>query len=108
MKISRHGSDANHGIYSIELNDTRARYHANSRSIHIQSSRVLDFDTPAKHNYRIQLSPAECGQLLQALAIGVAAQDNEALKEALRPYLRDLLVIATACTEPPHHKVPKV
>lgn len=97
MLIHREGSYANHGVSSVVLDNIGVTFNPGTGCLELRHKVARDFNTPATHDYMIELSVRELGMLVQALAGASEEESFEGSVEPLRRSLKDLLTLAVAC-----------
>jgi hypothetical protein len=97
MRVSRRGTDANHGTSVINLNKVSASWNSSPKGLVLNSRRVRDFNTKATHDYTIAVPLNELALLLQAMG-GTACKESASEVEAeLAGALKDMVrLVATA------------
>ncbi len=95
MKITRRGSSANHGDSEIELENYEIKY--GNSTIHLQKSRIKDFNTDSTHDYTISLSMEELSNLIKFLGDKIPNKDPESISSAFSPCLREIIRIHNTC-----------
>ena len=68
MKITRHGSAANHGPQELNLPQPAFEWSQEAKSLKIHHGRAKDFSGNAHHSYDIAISTEEFCEVLSALA----------------------------------------
>jgi len=64
MRITRRGTNRDHGPASIEFRNIEFSYQASDGLLHIKSWNIADFRADAAHNYDVTLSVQELEQLV--------------------------------------------
>lgn len=100
MKIDRFGSNANHGLSSVEFENPAFRWNANARIVEITHDHVLDFSTAARHDYTISLAPNEVAKLLEAVIGGVESTTGGEIVTELRPQAVNLQRLLATLIQP--------
>jgi hypothetical protein len=101
MRVSRTGSERNHGVSSAEFTLALIGWQPSLRSVRFGAFSVADFNTSAHHDWGVYLGLNECRLLIEALAVGLSEADGTEIAKALAPCLSSLLKIAVACSEAP-------
>lgn len=89
MKISRTGSDANHGTKSVNLPNPKFGWLKSVASLSIQHLRAKDFSSRSHHTYAMLVPIEEVNELLAALAKAALA-DPAAFEADLGPSMKSL------------------
>jgi hypothetical protein len=100
MLIKRRGAERDHGMASTVLKPRTIEWNSATKSIEIAAYWVPDFNTPAKHDWYVSLTPEELARMLEATATAIRSSDADVITEHLRPRLTALLQIATECSLP--------
>jgi hypothetical protein len=95
MQIARSGCDRNRGEYAISLDPRYVMWSASSQTISLSAYRVRDFDTPARHNWTISVTPEELAQIINAIGGTKGGRRTRAAMRALEPALTAMLKLAT-------------
>ena len=96
MKITRHGSAANHGSQEIDFSSPTYEWSQASGSLKIHQGRVKDFSTTAHHSYNISLSSKELSEILSALS-SAACSDPDAFEDSMSGALKALQRLQHVC-----------
>jgi hypothetical protein len=91
MLISRHGSTAFHGNYHVDLDTPKVSWDSKTDCIIIRDHSVLDFDTYARHNYKITFELSEVVEMLNVLGLKAIIESPDEVDEGLAPACRALL-----------------
>jgi hypothetical protein len=69
MKILRKGARANHGLKAVNLKPSKMQWSATAEAFDITfASSATDFNTDARHVYRMRYAPGELAAMLSMLS----------------------------------------
>lgn len=97
MKISRRGSNADHGPSSIELNPSAFSWDKLNAALTIRSRYVSDFSTNSKHDYTVTIGIDEINQIVHALSEAAISEPNyfeKTMESSIKDMLRILIVLS--------------
>lgn len=69
MKISRHGTYANHGCACIHIQKPSVSWNKTRKMVEIRKVGVKDFNTNSRHSYTVSLSLDELAEVLDVVAL---------------------------------------
>ena len=104
MKITRHGSAANHGPQEIAFRAPTFEWSKVDLSLKIHQGRVKDFSSPAHHSYNVLISSKELCEILSALS-SAACSDPGTFEVEFADALKALQQLQYVCAGL-HHVVP--
>ena len=77
MRITRHGSAANHGPQELNLPQPTFEWSHEAKSLKIHHGRAKDFSGGAHHSYDIAISREELCAILSALATAAGSNPRD-------------------------------
>ena len=95
MKISRRGSNRNHGDSATEFSPTSYEWNPHSKTFDVYTSYVDDFNTDSQHDWTISITPQELSRLIVIAGGAVGGDESRKLGTAMAPALTSLLRLAT-------------
>lgn len=98
MLIKRRGSERDHGLVSTTVNPRSINWNPSEKCVEVTSWFVPDFNTPARHDWYISISPDELRSMLDALASALGSPASGQVVAALSPSLTSMLRIAMECS----------
>jgi len=88
MKILRKGARADHGMKSVELKPAKVEWNRTSDTFDLTFSHAAtDFNTEARHKYKIRSSAMEQAAQLTMLAAAATLMDRDEFITAFAPAL---------------------
>ena len=95
MRVKRRGSERDHGLVSTELNLRSMSWNIQEAKVEATAWFVPDFNTPARHDWFVSVSPSEIAAMLDALAASLGGPERERVAAAFAPCISSLLRIAS-------------
>ena len=98
MQIKRRGSERDHGVVSTTIKPRSINWNSSEQCVEVTSWFVPDFNTSARHDWYISISPEELGAMLNALASALGSSASHQLVVAISPALTSMLRISAECS----------
>jgi hypothetical protein len=95
MKITRVGSEKNHGAKAVKLENPRFTWDSDNNCITIKKSGVTDFLGVSKHDYNISVSLGELAEMLDLVSEEPSVDSPGAISVALAKSLKSLIRLTT-------------
>src|SRR5690606_33074389 len=96
--IKRRGSERDHGLVSTTIKPRSINWSAPDQCVEVTSWFVPDFNTSARHDWYISISPEELAAMLNALASALGSPASSQVVAALSPALTSMLRISAECS----------
>lgn len=97
MKITRRGSRADFGEYSIEFNDLRLSWKSREELVEMRQYSIQDFTSGSKHDYVLQISLSEVAEIVKIIGDKVVNENADLVSNIFSSNLRELIRIQKAC-----------
>lgn len=99
MKISRRGSQRDHGTSTTTVSPDRITWNSWQKSIEVTSSWVNDFNTDSQHDWTVTIPLDELAAMMKAAAGAIGGEDSSDVAKSMAPVLTSILRIATAASK---------
>lgn len=99
MKISRTGSERNHGPSQLALPTPTIEWSNFSGTVEYSFSNVKDFNTPAHHNWCLRFEPEDVARLMLEQVKNLHTKHKDKIVTAFLPHLSSLLEMCSAISD---------